>query len=241
MEQKIRALVVEDNVLIGETICETLAKNNIQIAGMVSSGEEAISFVDGNPVDIVLMDIHLEGPMDGISAASSILKKHSLPVIYLTDFTDKATVERAKKTFPSNYLAKPFNEFDLVRAIEIAFNNFYTKNIPLKKHALPGKFFFRTDTGFVMVAADEILYLQAERSYCQVVMAKEKLLLSTSMNHIHSQLGEDRFIRIQRSYVVNLHKVCEVNGNMIKLEGGHQVQMSKEFRDQFFERLKIIR
>lgn len=241
MTHEIRTLVVEDNALIGETISLTLSKHGISVAGPVTTGEDAILYTDNHEVDLLLMDINLEGPMDGISAASIILRKHKLPVIYLTDFTDNATVQRAKKTFPASYLAKPFNEFELVRAIEIAFHNFYSNSTGSKPNAATSKYFFRADTRFVRIDADDIIFLEADRAYCKVVTSKETLLLSNSMNHIQEQLGEDRFVKVQRSYVVNLNSVIEVDGNMIRLQGGHQVQMSKEHRDRFFERFRIIR
>jgi DNA-binding LytR/AlgR family response regulator len=240
-EHKIRVLVVEDNIIIAESIRETLMTNGIEVLAVLSSGEDAIQFLKKNTsIDLILMDVHLDGALDGISTASLILKENRIPLIYLTDFTDKQTVDRAKKTLPANFLSKPFNAADLVRAIEIAFTNFSTQPSP-QTNSAPRKVFVRTDTKFIRIESDEIVFLEADRSYCHIITTREKLLMSNSMNHVHEQLGDHRFIKVHRSFVVNMDKVKEVNGNVITLDGGHLVQMGREYRDAFLEKLRIIR
>jgi DNA-binding LytR/AlgR family response regulator len=238
---KIKTLIVEDNLLISESVASILQKNGVEVVAQCDSGEDAIKVVKEKTPDLILMDIHLAGALDGISTAKLIKQESPIPIIYLTDFTDKATVDRAKKTFPANYLSKPFNEDELLRAIEIAFFNSTKEKSQEKKSQSNETYFFRTDTKFVKFKKNEILLLEAERSYCKIVTTKETILLSTSMNHVHEQLDPSLFVKVHRSFVVNLNKVAEFEGNIIRIEGGHEIQMGKEFRQDFIAQLKIIK
>ena len=114
-------LVVEDQRLIAADIENTLKKLGYVVVGNVSSGEEAISKSDQLRPELVLMDVHLRGEMDGIQAAEIIRDRFNVPVVFLTAYADEETILRAKKTTPFGYLVKPFNERELRATIEIAF------------------------------------------------------------------------------------------------------------------------
>jgi DNA-binding NarL/FixJ family response regulator len=166
--EKIKVLIVEDKLLIAEDIAARLQKHSMEVVAVCNSGEEAIEMTKRKNPDLILMDIELAGAMDGISAAHSILLHHSVPVIYLSDYTDNKTLERAKKTQPANYLTKPFNEADLIRAIDLAFNN--ARHIPSAGSRLSKSIFLRTESQvYIKLDLQEILYLEADRSYCKVI------------------------------------------------------------------------
>ena len=112
-------LVVEDEGIIAEDIRVTLERVGHNVVAVCASGEEAIGLVDEHPPDLVLMDIHLAGAVDGIETAARIRSRHDLPIIYLTAYADSETLLRAKETGPFAYLVKPFDEKDLKPAIEL--------------------------------------------------------------------------------------------------------------------------
>ena len=238
--EKVSILIVEDQHLIAEGIASLLRKHGIEVT-MCESGEDALRIFPSVSPDLVLMDIQLKGDLDGIVTATRLLEKYSLPIIYLTDHTDPDTVARAKSTMPAVYLSKPFNEEDLLRHIDLAIAN-HRAHEKEKKNTLPisGMLIRTSSQQYVKLTPEDILYLEASRSYCHVITRKEKLTLSNSLNHVHEQLDQNRFMRVSRSYVVNLHLVEGLNGNMIQI-GDKQVQMSKEYRDAFMATVKIIR
>ncbi len=116
-----RILVVEDEIITADDIRESLQDMGYTVLAVVSSGEEAIIKVEKDAPDLVLMDIMLSGEMDGIEAAKQILLRFNIPVVYLTAYSDKIILERAKITEPFGYILKPFNERELQINIEIAF------------------------------------------------------------------------------------------------------------------------
>jgi DNA-binding LytR/AlgR family response regulator len=185
------------------------------------------------------MDIELSGAMDGISAAQLISQQQSVPIIYLSDYTDNKTLDRAKKTQPANYLTKPFNEADLIRAIDIAFSN--ARHLPATGNRLTRPVFVRTESQvYVKLDLQEILYLEADRSYCKVITTTRTFILSTSMNNVYEQLNHEGFVKVHRSHIVNVSRITSLDGNSIKI-GDTEIQMSKEYRDELMGLLKIIR
>lgn len=118
--QLCRILVVEDEAIVAMDIEDRLASMNYALAGRADSGEKALDLIEKQHPDLVLMDIRLKGDMDGITAAEEVRRRFHLPVIFLTAYSEDATVERAKLAEPYGYILKPFEDRELKSAIEIA-------------------------------------------------------------------------------------------------------------------------
>ena len=115
-----RVFLVEDEPIIAAGIARKLEQLGYLVAGRSSSGESAVRVIDSNPPDLVLMDIKLEGRMDGVEAAGEIRKRHDIPIVFLTAFADEATLQRATRQEPFGYIVKPFTDRELTGAIEVA-------------------------------------------------------------------------------------------------------------------------
>ncbi len=114
-----KILIVEDERIVGEDIKVRLHKLGYSVPSIVRSGEEAIEKAKVLKPDLVLMDIVLDGEMDGIEAASTIKSLYDIPVVFLTAHADPKTLELAKITEPFGYVLKPFNDRDLNISIDI--------------------------------------------------------------------------------------------------------------------------
>lgn len=119
-EGRKRIVIVEDQRLIAADLERTLTRMGYEIVGNVPSGEEAIQTTFSTRPDLVLMDIQLQGEMDGIQAARVIRGRMDVPIAYLTAFADEDTLARAKITTPFGYVLKPYDERELRAAVEIA-------------------------------------------------------------------------------------------------------------------------
>jgi PAS domain S-box-containing protein len=111
--------IVEDELIEAEDIRQTLEKLGYAVAGIARSGESALDTLQKKRPDLVLMDIHLAGTMDGIDTADRIRTLYAIPVIFLTSYTDEVTLGRAKVTEPYGYILKPFDARELHSAIEM--------------------------------------------------------------------------------------------------------------------------
>jgi diguanylate cyclase (GGDEF)-like protein/PAS domain S-box-containing protein len=115
-----RILIVEDESIVALDIQDRLESLGYEVPATVASGEMAVEMAGVLDPDLVLMDIHLQGQMDGIEAAEQIRQRFGMPVVYVTANADHPTVQRAKLTEPFGYIIKPFDERELHTTIEMA-------------------------------------------------------------------------------------------------------------------------
>jgi PAS domain S-box-containing protein len=118
--EKCRILIVEDEIIVSLHIRSVLLHFKYQVVEIASSGEEAIEKAGMHRPDLVLMDIHLGGRVDGIMAAACIREKYDIPTIYLTSYNDEETINKAKMTEPLGFLVKPLDNNELRNSIELA-------------------------------------------------------------------------------------------------------------------------
>lgn len=117
---KPRIFLVEDDDILAKTTEWRIQKLGYEFAGRAFRGKDAIRLIADLRPDVILMDINLNGEMDGIVVADIIRKDYGIPVIFLTSLMDRETIARAKLTGPNGYLTKPFDNKDLMTAIELA-------------------------------------------------------------------------------------------------------------------------
>lgn len=125
---KARIMVVEDEWIIANDIKDCLIDMGYAISDIVASGEEAISKTKDKTPDLVLMDIVLQGELDGIETAKIIQDKYKIPIIYLTANDNQYLVDNAKETDHYGYLLKPFSEKELRIAIDLALHKYARKS-----------------------------------------------------------------------------------------------------------------
>ncbi|WP_162182422.1 response regulator transcription factor [Neotamlana nanhaiensis] len=127
----IRVLIIEDDPIIAEDISEMLTNVNYTVVATAYDKPEALECIDTLKPDLVLLDINLDGNFEGFEIAEHINKTRKIPFLYLTSYSGKDIVEKAKQTLPMGYIVKPFNEGELFSSIEIALHNFSKFILPL--------------------------------------------------------------------------------------------------------------
>jgi PAS domain S-box-containing protein len=115
-----QVLVVEDERIVARELERTLLKMGYGVPGVASSSDQAIALATERRPDLVLMDLRIEGPRDGIATAAILRERFGVPVVFLTAFADPDTVQRASETAPYGYLVKPFSDNQLRSTIAIA-------------------------------------------------------------------------------------------------------------------------
>ena len=113
-----RILIVEDERIVAMDLRLRLVRMGHTVLGIAASGEEAIRQAQALLPDIILMDIVLKGEIDGVEAAARIGVQLHIPVVYISAYTDERTLERARRTAPSGYLRKPFDNSSIQATLE---------------------------------------------------------------------------------------------------------------------------
>jgi len=137
---KSKIMIVEDESIIAEDLADSLRTMGYAVVDIVSSGEEAIIMAAEKQPNLILMDVMLQGEMDGVTAAEQIQSSLQIPIIFLTAYTDNKTLQRVKATNPFGYIVKPFEERNLHLTIEIALQRHQYDPITL----LPNRSLFRS-------------------------------------------------------------------------------------------------
>lgn len=236
---RINVLVVEDDPITAQDISETLEDFGMHVTRSVRSGEEALVAIMDDKPDVILMDINLEGELDGMETVVELNKTESIPVIYLTANSDKVTAGRAFQTNPSAFIIKPFDETNIIYAIELAFNNHLKKVFEVENSDLENNdsIFLKSGRKFQKVMLADILYVQADGSYSHIITPSKKFSSSNNLNCVWKKLTHPNFIRIHRSYLANLDNVTSFDGDYIYF-GDTYIPYSKIHRTDLMKRLK---
>jgi DNA-binding LytR/AlgR family response regulator len=257
--EKINILIVEDESIVALDLATALDQDGYEVIGIADHAEEAIRLFNQHTVDIVLMDIHLAGPKDGIDTVVDLLKIRPTPVIYLTAFTDNATVERIKPTYPSAFLAKPYQISNVRIAIELALNSFAALNtrreqgriVPLDadtaREAGPANepiwqmgdcIFIKYNYRFVKVHLADVLFVQANRNHISIHTRDKKFVLRLSLGQLFDRLLFDRLIRIHRSYAVNIDAIQSFTEQMV-VTGKGEFPIGRSYKEDFQKRFEL--
>lgn len=248
MEQRIKILIVEDEMLIGAKISLFLTELGYEVTAILPRAEEALLHVQGNLPDIALLDVRLKGEMDGIALAEVLQKQHNLPIVFLTANSDDATFNRAKATKPFAFLAKPFRKTELQRAIELTISRMESEanpDIPNPKneeentYLLDDRIFVRFKDRMVKIVFDAILFVEADRNYCRIYTQNKEYLLTMPMKALEDKLPPAQFQRIHRSHIVNIDHVDEVAEGHVII-GAKHLPLSQSLREEFLKRFKTV-
>jgi CheY-like chemotaxis protein len=115
-----KILIVEDEGIIAESLASRLSIAGYDVTGIAESASDAMEKIKERLPELILMDIHIKGSMDGIETTAALRELSDIPVIYLTAYSDQKTIDRAKATGASGFLAKPIQYAALGNAIEMA-------------------------------------------------------------------------------------------------------------------------
>ena len=240
--EKIRVLIVEDEPIIAKDLSYTLEDIGYEVAGIAYEADSALQILENQDVDLALLDINIDGDINGIQVGEKIADKYNIPFIYVTSFSDKDTIHKAANTEPMGYLVKPINEKDLLSTIEIALYNFNKKSA-LKneklKNRLNDTIFIKDAHAFIKVKIEEIHYAEAQDNYTFIHTAKKKFLLSSTLKLIEERLRPWDFIRIHRSYLINPDKIIKVEDGYVYIEE-KPLSISKKYKKDFLQKITTI-
>ena len=235
-------------MIIAADISMQLTKLGYEVVGINARGEDALDSIENNRPDIILMDIVLTGKMNGIEAAQIILDKYQIPVIFLTSNSDDATFQQAITAKPYAFISKPFQKSELERTIKLTLQRIAVEQesgpAPASRDhvsTMEDRLFIRYKNQLVKVLLSEILYGEADRNYSRIHTEKQTFLLSVPLRNIESQLPSGSFIRVHRSFVVNLKKVDAISEYYEYLTiQSHQVPIARRSKKEVVKRLKMI-
>jgi DNA-binding LytR/AlgR family response regulator len=250
----VKILVVEDDFIIAEDIAQILQNTGYTIIGIIAQGEAVMDSIEQERPDLILLDITLAGKKTGIEVGEEIYKYHrDIPFIYITSYSDQNTVEKAKHTFPSAYMTKPFDERDLEIAIELAIFNFSQAKTARLEHSEPlhskseqepfiltDCIFVKKENRFEKIELRKILYIEASGHYLIFYTIDGKqFMIGGSLKSFMERITQKIFIQVHRSFIVNIENITGFDEDSIYFEK-RLVPLSKTFKKDFIEKFRFF-
>jgi len=186
--------------------------------------------------------------MDGIETAAGIEQYFQIPIIYITANADEATFNRAKTTRPAAFIAKPFKKLDLQRAIELTISRMAeheTGGITAintgdeQPFILSDRIFVRHKERMVKIMIADILYIEAERNYSRIFTVNKEYLLSVTLKTIEEKFPGHLFMRIHRSWLVNLRQV-EAVGEDFVIIANKEIPLSESLKAHLLQHIQKL-
>lgn len=213
-----KILVVEDEVLIAEHIKDYLNSLGLDQVLLVHNKNHALQAIDHIKPDLVLLDIHLQDPLDGIELAKLIDERSQVPYIFITANADLLIIKKATHTKAAAYITKPIKKTDLFAAVQIALKSIDSKEV---------KFLQVKDNGStVRIQHTDILYIESSGNYINIHTKTEKILSRQSLEWAQEQLPEHQFLRVHRSFIVNTAVILRINTKSL-LIGEKEIPISR--------------
>ncbi len=222
-----KILIIEDELLIAEMLKETLADLGYEVVSIAKNFEQAFSSLKIFPeTNLVFLDINLSETQSGFDVATEINKNHKIPFIFLTSYSDTKTIQEAIEFRPVAYLIKPFTKSDLFVTLEL----YKSKNNSTEKYTEIKEGHF-----LVKIFHKDIIFIKSENVYLEIKTSQKKYLIRNSLDKFFEQLNDDTFIKVHRSYVVNLQKIRAVNRLQVIVETD-KIPISRTHHDELLKR-----
>jgi PAS domain S-box-containing protein len=259
MSTKKSILIVEDEALVAEDLKEMLLGLGYEVPDIANTGENAIALADEHRPDLILMDINLSSEMDGITAGGEIRSRWGIPIIYVTAFATPAILDRAKKTNPSGYILKPFNERQIQTAIEIGLYNSVLER-QLKEHDATistlinatSNMLILIDTQGTIGAVNDALVKKAKKTVDQLMGTSiydlvSSGILSPKMAGWNQTQVQTHSIRFEEKFQgnwfdVGVHPICNPFGMVVKYAVYiHDITSRKKIEEQLLSNGEFFR
>lgn len=251
MPDRVHVMIVEDESIVAMDLAAGLEQDGYVVTGIADHFDEALALFREKPADILLMDINIQGEKDGVETAAALMQIRPVPLIYLTAFTDAATVERVKHTHPSAFLTKPYSIDNVRIAIDLALHHFAEARpaapvVPLTPQAAEKKpdreqllqlkeyIFIKQNYRFVKLKMAEIQFAEADNNYVTLHTANQKYALRMSLADLLQRLAFQRLARVHRSYAVNIDEISSFDDQLIRI-GRHEIPIGRNYRQDFLD------
>ncbi|HET9953624.1 MAG TPA: diguanylate cyclase [Polyangiaceae bacterium] len=209
-------LVVEDDGIAAIDIEQTLESNGYDVAGVATSAEEALALARTLRPDLVLMDIHLRGAMDGIETAQQLQRELALPVVYLTANADEVCLRRATETEPYGYILKPFESIDLRICVDVALRRSRTDRLRRDSDMRYRRIVQQTSEGVFSTNADQRITVVNAQFAAMLGYTSTELVGRSPfdfMDERDHQLGARSFARCRQE------RACRFEARLLRVDG----------------------
>jgi two-component system, LytTR family, response regulator LytT len=237
----IKILIVEDEAIIAERLYADLYDFGYDVAEPCLSPGEAMEKLAQEDFDLVLLDINLKAEMTGIQLGDWINEKYKIPFIFITANTDAKTVSQAAKVKPGGFLSKPIQLKSLIGTIQIAIYNHQNNKIQTVIDASAKFHFVKSGNSYHRIDWADVLYIESDKKYAIVCESENKApyVLRISLETLSQQLAPFHFVRIHKSYLVNVGKIKTFTSVEVAI-GNRKLAIGEVYRNTFMKYIQTF-
>lgn len=241
---KVNILIIEDEIIIAAELAQILGSMGYTISGMAVNYSNAVSLLESEKPDMAIVDINLGGSKTGVDVGSYINDHNKIPFIYLTSNSDKQTVDSAILTKPAAYLLKPFDKTAIYTSISLAIRDGISneKLISLDNNEdliIRDALFVKEKDLYHKVPFSIILYFKSDKNYIEIFTTGKTYLIRSTIGNLLQELPGNQFVKVHRSYVVNVSKITAINSEVLYIENVN-VPLSYSYRDKLISQVKTF-
>jgi two-component system, LytTR family, response regulator len=230
MNAKLSCIVVDDEPLALELIVSYVKRTPfLNLVGQYNSGVDALSNIVSQKVDLVFLDIQMPD-LTGIEL-SKVIMGQKTKVIFTTAYESYAL--DGYKVDALDYLVKPISYSEFLRAANKAYR-WFMGDAPVEARPVAESFFVKSNYKLIQIQVSQIKYIESVKDYLKICTDAEEgeVLTLMSMATIEKHLPADTFIRVHRSFIVNINKIKTIERNRVVF-GNVYIPISETYRDQF--------
>lgn len=227
IQNSLNILIIEDELLIAEMLKEMLLELECNVVAVAKNYDSALEVLEKHKeINFAILDINLSETKTGLDVAQKINDEFKIPFIFLTSYSDKNTIKEAIALKPESYLIKPFSKTDLYVTLEI---------INTRKKIEERILIIKDGHLTVKIKHQDIFWVKSDNIYLEVKTDEKTYLVRNSLDKFIEELSDSNFIRIHRSYAVNMGHIKAVNGQYIIIKD-EKIPLSRNYRDELMER-----
>lgn len=221
--------IVEDDISLAENVETILSLSGYSIVGREGDGDKAFHLILQLNPDLILMDVMLEGEISGIDLAQMIRQISDVPIIFITAHSDKSYLDRISTVNYDSYILKPFSK-------EVLISTIYLSSLKKSKLIPSNNVLNIRDKGFIVpLKENEIMMLKADGLYTRIYTTEREYVVRDILKDVIDSLSENKFLRIHKSYIVNLDFVTAFNSKEVSIK-----KYVVPIRRGFFKKLSEI-
>ena len=227
----ISCVIVEDLVVAAEYLKKCCEKNGeLEVKAHFTNVKEAAEFLNNNTVDLIFLDVEMPEE-DGFKLLDQLA--YSPKVILTTSKTEYAY--NAFEYHVTDFLKKPFT----YQRVQEAIGKITSTDDSRRKEASDDHIYIKTDGKLVRLNNTDILYIESMGDYVKFVLSDKKYVTHNTIKNLEEKVNPDTFMKVHRSYIVNIHKVDNIRDNALIING-IELPISKAHKGEVLKRLNVI-
>jgi DNA-binding LytR/AlgR family response regulator len=242
---KITSIIVEDIQIAADFLKKFCEKSDlVEVKGHFLNVTDALEYLDNDKVDLIFLDVEMPGAT-GFDLMDRLT--YSPKIILTTTKTEYAF--DAFQYNVSDYLKKPISYKRFLESVQKISKAEQAPPVPATPAAAPvaapdpnadqGALFIKAEGKLVKLNQEDIVFIESMRDYVKFVTASQKYVTYSTLKNLEEKLAKTTFLKVHRSYIVNINKIDDIRGNTIYLQG-NQVPIGKGHKDEVLRRLNIL-